>query len=201
MNIKIVIFVIFLVTTSFLYGCLEKKESNSKNSIEEVSNDKTNKTVYMNAQELIEDFEYSISFKAGSTKWIWGYKSLNDGDTLVLNETISNIQYNETILYNSTNISFNVDSNKSNDFDNNFLNLLFEGNLTNKFSVGDKVKITVTIEEFIYGNDTSSKYFEIDVFKEGWNADEFLSNQTGFSVMSLFGSFLQILPESCIEKI
>jgi hypothetical protein len=200
MKNTLVIIIVFLLLS--LSGCTEEKITNTnENNIDNKNTDGSNKSVNMTAQGLIQDLKYSNSIKKGSWRWIIDYNSLNDGDTLILTDTIRSISYNKAIFYNATNISFNVNSNKSSDFDKNYLNLLFQGNLTDQYKVGDKVKITVTIEEFIYENTSSNIYYQMDVFKEGWNEEEFLSNESGFSFMSIFGSFLQVLPQSCIEKI
>lgn len=202
MNKAIIFCLVFLLLFLFFGGCLEEIENvpDENNEVEE-SSFNTNNTVHMNAQELINDFKFYYNIKHGSFKYVMGYDSLKDGDTLILTDTISKINYTESILFNATNISFNIENDSNKDYGENSLDILFEGNLTDKYKPGDNVRITVTIKKFSYENETSNINYQIDAFKEGWKEDDFISNQTGFLFMSMFGSFLQVLPESCIEKI
>ena len=65
---------------------------------------------------------------------------------------------------------------------------LFEGDITDEYSIGDVVKITVTIKNFEIVNESTGSTIEFEGYEEG-------SEPTGIF------SLTQILPKTCIEKI
>ena len=122
-------------------------------------------------------------------KWISDYKSLDEGDTLVLTDTISNITY-MPFFYNATTIYFDVDDYVSMGMPSSQIAFNFEGDITEQYKIGDEVKITLTVKHFVYENETTGIGLDVDVFEEGWNQEEFISN-----------FYSQTLPAICIERI
>lgn len=178
MNKKIVFVIVFCLIFLFvLCGCIN-------------DNDTTNsgpKTFNWNAQNIADDLKSSTQMSGGSMKWKMDFESLNDGDTLILTDEISNITYTQ-FLYNATQISFNVKDYKAMGFNSTVVSFLFEGDITDSFNIGDNVKITVTIKNFEIVNETTGSNIEFEGYKEG-------SDPTGFL------SLTQILPKTCIKKL
>jgi hypothetical protein len=178
-KIPSVIVVIFLLLAIFSCGCTEKNNEDSTGP----------KTVYMNAQDFINDFSFSTSTAGGKMTWKLDYKSLNEGDTLILTDKIYNITHTG-FWSNSTSIFFDVEDYVRLGVNASEVVFQFEGNMTNEFDIGDNVRITLTVKHFLYTNETSGATFNMDVFEEGWDQEKFMMN------------FLtQILPKSTIEKI
>ena len=183
---KLAVVIIFCLITILLCGCTEKQGDND-------SNNQGSKTVIMSAQELLEDRKYSTSISGG----IWvskiDYSSLKEDDTLIIIDKISNISYRSdetTIVFdvNYTFQSFNATFSE--------LDFIFGGDLTDKYDVGDTVRITLTVYHTTYLNETSGFSLDYEVFKEGWN-------QTYFEKYSFFSTnfFWQIFPDSAISKV
>ena len=172
------IVIAFLVTVLFFCGCTNQNKKNN-----------TIKTVNMNAQEMMNDMSFSTAASGGVWKWILDYKSLKEGDTLILTDKIYNITYTN-FLYNATTISFYTGNYTRMGINASEAVFLFEGNITGDYHIGDYVKITLTVKHFLYTNDTSKLSLDMDVFEEGWNQESFMEH-----------FFVQILPDSCIIKV
>jgi len=178
-KIPSMIFVIILIIAIFCCGCTEK---NNEDSTEP-------KTVYMNAQDFINDFSFSTSTAGGKLTWKIDYKSLIEGDILILTDKIYNITHSG-FLFGITSIYFDVEDYVRLGINASEIGFQFEGNITNEFEIGDNVRITLTVKHFLYTNETSGASFDMEVFEEGWDQEKFMMN------------FLtQILPKSTIEKI
>ena len=105
------------------------------------------------------------------------YTTLEDGDTLIIHDTIDEISYDETL--DRTTVSF--DTSEGGDMSSS-LNYPFEGDITTTYAVGDEVKITATIKHVqgTYEQTGSSMEYELEVFEEPWtNIDDFMTNQGG----------------------
>ena len=114
----------------------------------------------MSVAEIGSNYHFGHDQANGTvTFWI---SSVDDGDTLVIKDTIANITYDEQ--NDTSTVMFT--SNKSNTF-------TFEGNISDEFSPGDTVAvithiINVTMERSGQGGQTVTYYYE--TFKEGWDA-------------------------------
>ena len=181
--------VIILLIAIFFCGCTD---NNNEDSIEPKNNNEDSiepKTVYMTAQDFINDFIFSTSLAEGKMTWKSDYKSLNEGDTLVLTDKIYNITHTGFIS-GITNIYFDVEDYVRLGVNASEIVFQYEGNITNEFAIGDNVRITLTVKHFLYTNETSGATLDMEVFEEGWDQEKFMMN------------FLtQILPKSTIEKI
>ena len=141
----------------FISGCIN----------EDSERDKSSKTVTMNAKELYDD----IIVEYNTTHYYFEYASLNDGDTLILEDVIKSLTYDSE--NNLTRVTFEYDdpiykSDKT-------YSPAFQGDLTDSFKVGDRVQITVHIKHVKFKNE--SKSFDLELFEEQWvNVDYFYSN-------------------------
>jgi len=122
------------------------------------------KTYTMSMNEVLQDRET----KTNSTQYTYysGFKTLNDGDTLIIKDTIWNMTYNAQ--YNATLVLFS--SNKSE-------GLIFSGNITNDFKDGEKVKVMLHIieDKFDYSYHGQTWKIDFEYYKEGWD----MTNHTG----------------------
>ena len=180
MNKRIVPILLFIFILIFLLcGCSEQKNIN----------DSSPKTVNWNAQEYIDDFRISSSLSGGEWKWKYSFDTLDEGDTLILSDKISNISYTE-FLINSTSINFKTENYSKMGVSGNEVAFLFEGNITDRYFIDDNVKITLTIKDFEFKNESSGFNIEMEGYAEGSDLEEIP-----------FSFFTQILPESCIIKL
>ncbi len=143
--------VVFAVACLFIVifncGCLESGEG---------------KVITMTIEEFVNDYKQSID---NDTKKItYSLKSLNDGDTLIIKDTLNDIVYNES--YNDTMIDFETMIGYS---------FFIEGDITNTFNIGDMIELTLHIIKVTYLEQdpyTDEIWtIEQDTFKEGWNSE------------------------------
>jgi hypothetical protein len=175
-----IIVIACLITTVFICGCTSNKDNTGNISP---------KTVTMTAQEFINGASFSMGMSGGVWKWTLDYKSLREGDTLILTDKIYNITYT-SFLYNATTISFDTENYTKMGINASEVVFLFEGDITDQYHVGDDVRITLTVKHFVYTNETSKMSLDMEVFKEGWSQESFITH-----------FFTQILPDSCIIKV
>ena len=124
-----------------------------------LNGDKSN-IVKMSMDELVEDdFQYVDN---ATKKLISGFNSLDDGDILVVQDTIQNITFEES--YNLTVVEFGLGAQA----------FSIEGDITDKFKRGDSVELKLHIINvvFLQQNQYYSEIwtFDIEVFEEGWNS-------------------------------
>jgi hypothetical protein len=115
--------------------------------------------VKMSMNELIEDdFQYVDN---ATKKLISGFNSLDDGDILVVQDTIMNISFEES--YNLTVVELGPGSQA----------FSIEGDVTDKFKRGDAVELKLHIVKvvFLQQNQFYSEIwtFDIEIFEEGWD--------------------------------
>jgi hypothetical protein len=139
------------------------------------------KTVTMTAEELQNDATVDTDWETYITI---DYESIEDGDTLIIQDTIDSIEYDE--LADSTLIEMGSQ-------DSPFMPI-FEGDLTGSYQVGDEVKITVTIKHvtFSYEDEVSglSMDYDMELFDEQWTSQEDFFETGGGA-----------LPQSSISKV
>ena len=159
--------VICFVLTIFLCGCAENQDNNTI----------SHKTYTWTARQLIDDIPQDLDL---SLDYKLLYNSLKDGDTLIIQDTISNISYNFDV--NTTTITFEwIEGEEKNSYD-----IIFEGNLTKLYQKNTNVNIQLTIKYVNFSYE--SLIFELEIFKEQWiSFDEFIENG------------LKPLPSSCIK--
>lgn len=126
-----------------------------------------NNTYIMTAEEHYEDRRPVLYFS--NIRII--YTTANDGDTIIIKDNISNLSYDE--ISDTTTIAFEWERYGSIDTSS----FLFEGNITNQYSAGDRVNITVTIKRvtFLY----EGINYDLEIYAENWvNVDYFQDKTT-----------------------
>ena len=158
----ILIGLVCIVSAAFLCGCTQLGNNENGNSA---------KTVNMSVRELYEDMappENLLSFNLL-------YNSLDDGDTLILQDTIPNISYDPTTQ--ATSIKFEWSEEHNNGTLTQRTTLLIDGDITDEFQVGDEFKITVTIKHVVISSPYGEGELELEIFEEQWiGEDYFLDN-------------------------
>ncbi len=129
--------VLAMVAVMLIAGCTERSH-----------------VVVMNLHELSEDYEY-IEDTANHTHII-RFKTLREGNTLIVRDTISEKRFPEE------NITLLMLASQP---DGGFH---FSGNLTN-LSVGDSIEITLHIEPDVFH--MNGETYDILIFREGWDFD------------------------------
>jgi len=120
------------------------------------------KTVTMTFEEFADDItsDYNNQTKT-ATYW---FRSLNDGDTVIVHDTIHNISYSESEDY--THIEFN--SRLGNSF-------AIQGDITDDFSPGDTIEIKMHIISLTFTqrntNTNEDWTIKMETMKEGWDME------------------------------
>ena len=158
----------------FLSGCNEQENGGTT----------TGNTVTMTAEELNDDMNIETDW---TTYMKILYDSLENGDTLIIEDTIDNISYEPII--DRTVIIFDISEGEGM---TSSLNYPFEGDISDIYQIGDQVKITATIKhvEFTFEEDGASMDYELEIFDEMWTTqEEYIASGGG------------TLPSSCITKL
>jgi len=168
-----VLSIIILMLLLFTCGCTQQDDSENGG-----------KTVTMTARELQNDVSSDTDW---STYYTMLYTSLDDGDSLIIQDTVSNISYN--LDTDTTTLTFEWIE----DGENNSLALYFEGDITITYQPGDKVKISVKIEYVKFSYEDFN--FELEIYEEQWVSKEYFKSN-----MDSGGEGIKPLPQSSIEK-
>lgn len=163
-----------------LCGCLGNNENNTNGSNSN-TNGSNHKTVTMNASELRKDLhnEGSYSSEVEVQNYARYYDSVDEGDTLVIVDYVTEIYY--WAEKDKTRI----------DLSDPTVGFYFNGNVENSYDVGDEVRVTVTIKhvELSYTSNGRTLNYDVEIFEEQWvNEQYFIENKFGAP-----------LPTSCIE--
>ncbi len=129
--------IILLVTSFLIFGCVERK------------------TIKMSMNELINDSEKKVYNE--SFYYYYGYKSLEEGDILIIDDNISGIILQE----NTTFISFESSPEYG---------IYFNANLTD-LKEGEHVEVELHIKKDRFKKAINNTIWEYDleVFEEGWD--------------------------------
>ena len=184
MNNKILtVCIISLTLIVFTSGCFENE--NKKTNIN-TTNGSTGKTVTMNAREFenesIEDYNYDTN------DFVFKLKSVDDGDTIIIHDNISEIIYNSDD--DTTTVTFLWVNNSgwinSSDF-------TFYGNITGLYQADDEIKITLKIKHInlTFEYNGINVHYDFELPEEKWPGED------------TFKANLKInpLPQSSIEKV
>jgi len=116
------------------------------------------KTFTMSMDEVLQDMECQRNETTHT--YYSGFKTLDDGDILIIEDKIWNMTYNSQ--YDATMVLFSS---------NNSQGLSFAGDITNKFHDGENVKVKLHIIEdkfdYIYQGQTWK--MDVEYYKEGWD--------------------------------
>ena len=125
----------------------------------------------MNVEEYNADLEYDLT-ESGMTS---NFKSLNDGDTLIIHDSISDISYDETTDITTINFEYEQEGEEGEPTETLLISLIFEGNLTSEYSVDDEVTVTLTIKHITVT--VMSMDLDLEIYEEYWeNEQHFIDN-------------------------
>jgi len=141
-------------------------------------------TVTMTAEELFNDMEMDTDWETYITM---GFTSLDEGDTLVVQDNISNITYNPEI--DGTEIIFEYPGQGGGSSSTKFL---IESDITDSFSLDDEVKIAMTIKHVTFTYNGTA--YDMEVFEEAWESDEYYTSHPETNG-------LKPMPQSVVEKV
>ena len=165
-KVTIAILVIFcFITAIFICGCSEQDNN-------------TGKTVTMTAKEHLEDIETIYAPDEITTN----FNSLDEGDTLIIQDTILNINYDDAA--DRTIIVFVSTEGELSDS----MKFEFEGKLTDSFYNDEQVRITVKIKHVVFSYQNIS--YDMELYEEQWVSEEYFNSYR-----------YKPLPQSCITKI
>jgi hypothetical protein len=144
----------------------------------------------MTMQGRIKDIGTNITDDLGTFKIF--YNSLDAGNSLYIKDTIQNITYDS--VNDTTKVDFDAESNGT-FFDYTYF--LFEEDLTDLYSSGDKVKITLTVKlvTITFGLGNFSINYTIELFEEQWPGEEYFKENIAR------GYPYKAMDKSLIEKI
>ena len=129
---------------------------------------------------------YDMGMPFSSDGIVIDFKSLEEGDLVIIHDTIDDIQFRDWEDTAYTEVSFEVDEWAS-------LSYNFEGDITSTFQIGDKVAITFHIkhlEGIRYDNDSNTSLsYVVEFPAEGFD-QEYFDEKVNV-----------IMPISCIKKI
>jgi hypothetical protein len=182
----LVICIISLLLIVSTIGCFEEEEKKGSddNNDEDVNGDNQNNTgETFTAKEHYMDLNYS----GNNTNVIIDYESLEDGDTLIIEDTLDNLTYDPTT--NTTYLIFEFINNSI----TQSLNLLFDGNLTGNYQSGDKLKMTFNIKHVQF--DYNGTSYDMEIYDEYWESENYFTTN-----LESTGIPYKPLPESVIEK-
>ena len=166
---QIAIVVIFcFLTIIFICGCSEQN-----------NNGTTGKTITMTAKEHFNDKE---TIQGPDNNITINFKSLDDGDTLVIQDTIFKINYDYII--DKTIVLFAWGEGNESDS----MMFEFEGNITGSYFIDDEVRITVKIKQVIFTYQNVPH--DMELYEEQWVNEEYFNTNR-----------YKPLPQSCISKI
>ena len=136
------------------------------------------------AQELSEDI---VSEGIDSSLL---YKSLSDGDAIVIKDTITDISYNQNT--DNTTVKFGNVVGYVGD-------LVFEGDLTSLYATGVQVQVSVTIKLKTFTLEPpdvlSEISYNLEIFEKQWGGKEYFVDKMATSLKGL-----KPLPQSSIAK-
>ena len=139
----------------------------------------------MTAEELFNDLEMDSDW---STYLTIGFSSLNEGDILIMQDIISETEYNSEV--DATNIVFSFVSGDG----TGYQRFWFEGDITNTYAVEDEVKITVNIKHVSFSIEPMN--YDLEIFAEQWVSVEYYSSNLGTTL-----SGFKAMSQSTIVKV
>jgi hypothetical protein len=168
--------IVVLMLVALISGCAEKDNSGNVDSSEP-------KTVTMNAQEYSDDIDLQIT----GTSVKSDLKSLKDGDTLIFQDIISAITYDETTDITTVEFEYEEAMDGGGTYTST-VTLIFEGDITNLYEVGDNVKATLTIKRITVT--INEMALDMEIYEEYWVSEEYFTSNymTGNPYMPLSAS-------------
>lgn len=181
-QIQIIVGMLILLAIG-ISGCTEQYNNGSNGNGNGTT---TGNTFRMNVKEFLNDTDIQTDF---ATYMTIDFKSMEEGDTLIFMDTISEIQYLNDV--DTTKIVFTM---KVGESGYKSFQFFFMGDLTDTYEVDDFVKITVTITHVtlnVEGMDV-----DMEIFEEAWESEEYYRSHRTTST----GGFYP-MPIDTIQKI
>lgn len=150
-------FLICLAATVAISGCIQKDDQDENGDM----------TVMTFGQYLVDSRRHVNNDTKQVIEW---FQSLDEGDTLLIRDTINNIMYLE--ISDCTQI----------DFASSFLDddALIQGDITNDFAPGDRVILQVTIikDTFTWQDTKTGELwtYNLECVQEMWDTEQKTSN-------------------------
>ena len=169
----ITIITLFISLLIFFSGCLNLG-----------GNDDEKNGIIITAREHNEDIKETHTNNSFSKL----YNSLKDGDLIKIKDIIDSIFYDPKM--DVTLVSFEWTENQT----SNFLEIMFEEDLSAIFSLGDEVEISVTIKYVNFKHNDFN--YEMEIFNEQWVSEEFFKTD-----LESGGNGFIPLPQKSIKKL
>lgn len=170
-----------IIIVILICGCTQQDNNGNGNGT-------SGNTVTMTVKELYDD----MVPPQGMLSLTVLYNSLEDGGTLILQDTIPSIEYYPDAW--STNIRYEWVEEHNNGTLTKSRTIRIEGDIREEFQVGDEFKLTVNIKHVTISNPLGEGEIKLEIFEEEWVSEEYF-------VENLATSGLKPLPQSCIEKV
>ena len=169
--------ILLFVIIALIFFMMQQFVDDSIISDDEINDNNSNFTL-MSAKEYIADKNES-EVGLNITRY---FMSLDDGDNLVIEDTIDFISYRYDD--NKTNVRFDVDM-TGGYTGSSYVSFSFKGKLNESFNEGGLVRISVKIKHVTYS--LSGYNIDEELFEEQWPLDD--------------GGKYKYLPQSCIELV
>jgi len=171
--------IVVLMLVALVSGCTEESSNNNGGSAD-------TKTLTMTGEEMSNDMTLDLS----ENGMIIGYNSLDEGDTLIIEDSISKIEYNSTNDW--TKITFETgDASSSMGITSVFFYI--QGDQTSSYQVDEQVKITNAIKHVQFTYQGAS--YNIELLEDQWESEEYFTSHI------MTGNYLKPLPTTAIEKV
>lgn len=160
-KIKYIVIGMLLLFAIGFSGCTEQNNNGSDGNDNGTT---TGNEFRMNATQLLDDMDTQSDF---ATYLTLDFISMEEGDTLIFMDTISDIQYLNDV--DATKIVFKINVTETQWKSTQFY---FTGNITSSYKVGDFVKITVTIKHVTL-SDVQGMDIDIEIYEQAWESEEY----------------------------
>lgn len=139
----------------------------------------TGNSITMTAEELANDMDLQTDW---STYMTMDFKSLKEGNTLIIEDTISEINYDRTVDATKITFRYSIEGGGTGSSD-----FWFEEDITGTYSASNKVKITVTIKHVAFNFESFD--YDMEVWTESWGGVDYFASHVststqGFKPMS-----------------
>jgi len=170
--------IVVLMLVALVSGCTENNSNNNGGT------DTTPQTYTWTAKQFIDDMPMDLDWSDGLQLL---HTTLKDGDTVIIQDTITEVSYDSVTDRTTITFEWTIGDGGPSAF-----SPVFEGNLTDTYSVGDNVEITATMKYVTFTDDSTgtSMTYELEIFEKTWtNKEEYIASQGG------------ALPATSIEKV
>ena len=161
MKHKHIVVGILVISAMIFSGCTEQNNNGSNGNGNGTT---TGNEFRMNAAQLLDDLDTQSDF---ATYLTLDYKSMEEGDTLVFTDKISEVQYINDV--DATKIVFKINVTETQWKSTQFF---FKGDITSSYKVGDTVRIIVTIKHVTL-SDVQGMDLDMEIYEQAWESEEY----------------------------